>query len=202
MKRPARLLVLCAALSACHGSTEPRVAIPPEPTVGADGIATSEHPFVGPLEASAFGLRFQVSASAVPRPQGWAVRVRVEIQNPGDAAQKLPIRPIVLSGAFTQLRADGSIDDDSGFAEAPMPRLDSLVVPARRTVTVQRVYPEDWEGWGFGPGEALSLTVAVGRPFGHPATQRQQDLAEVRMLVPKGSASPQVEVLRPADTEP
>lgn len=133
----------------------------------------------------------QVSASAVPKPGGWGARVRLRVQNPGGAEQRLPSPPIGLSGILSSVLADGSVKDHGGFDGAQIAPLRWLVVPARSEVTVNRDYPENW---GIPPGEVLSLTVLVGRPRGHPAHSWRRALAEVQLIVPNSSAAPRVEV--------
>jgi hypothetical protein len=186
MARQAWLLLLCATLLGCGSGAAARVPNSPEQ-----------------VQVAAFGLRFRVSASPLPRPPGWGVRVRVEVQNPGDAAQMLPGKPIVLSGVFGSLREDGGFDErGGGFAEAPLAQPGSLVVPAKGTVMVERVYPEGSARRLTSPGEALLLSVTILRPLGIDAGSTQQDLAEVLIGIPSSSAPPLVHVSAPSPEAP
>jgi len=152
------------------------------------------------VPSAAFGLRFQVSASPSGSARGWGARIRVEIHNPGDAAQLVPSAPIVLSGVFGQLRADGSFEErGGGFAESPDAQPGSFAVPAGGTAVVERVFPETPADGLLRPGEALRLTVAIRRPLGSDAKPRPHDLAQVLLDVPASPAPARVQVSQPRE---
>jgi hypothetical protein len=189
MASAALLLLLCATLLGCGRAPEARVQEARAPNTRAPSGTLDQ------VQAAAFGLHFWVSASSIARPPGYGLRVHVEVHNPGDTAQVLPARPIVFSGVFGNLRADGSFEErGGGFAEEPLPLRGSLVVPAKGTVVVERDYPESYGRRLTSAGEAMQLSVAILPPLGRDQASTRKDLAEVLIGVSSSSAPPLVRI--------
>jgi hypothetical protein len=193
MASPALLLVLCATLLGCGRAPEARGPEAQGPSARGSSGALDQ------VQTEAFGLHFWLSASSFARPPGYGVRVRVEVHNPGDTAQVLPAKPVVFSGVFGNLRADGSFEErGGGFAEAPLPQRGSLVVPAKGTVVVERDYPEGSGRRLTSAGDAMQLSVSILPPLGRDEASTKKDLAEVLIGVSSSSAPPLVRISKEA----